>query len=180
MLLRLKALTEFHFVRMNLTRGIDVEFFKIGFGSPLFYFCILHVWGPCNTEYKVHCCSYFRTHKYACIQYRSQACLTYLLIKPQLMICLLILERERQKDRETLRLESNISQLPPAYTSTGKHTHNLGYVVWPGIEPTTCWCMGQCSNQLSHSARANFIFIDFWTLNVVTMHFFTVIFMYIT
>ena len=30
----------------------------------------------------------------------------------------------------------------------------LRYVPWPGVEPKTFWCMGQCSNQLSHPARA--------------------------
>ena len=29
----------------------------------------------------------------------------------------------------------------------------LSYALWLGIEPTTLWCMGQCSNQLSHLAK---------------------------
>ena len=29
------------------------------------------------------------------------------------------------------------------------------YVPWPGMEPATFWCLGQCSNQLSHPARAS-------------------------
>ena len=33
------------------------------------------------------------------------------------------------------------------------------HVFWPGIEPATFWCMGQCSNQPTHLARAKiFIF----------------------
>ena len=31
---------------------------------------------------------------------------------------------------------------------------NSWFVPWPEFEPTTLWCMGQCSNQLSHLARA--------------------------
>ena len=28
------------------------------------------------------------------------------------------------------------------------------YVPWPGIKPTTFWCIGRCSNQLSYQAKA--------------------------
>ena len=57
-------------------------------------------------------------------------------LNPYLRICLLILEREEGRERETL-------------------IGCLSYAPWPGIEPPTFWCMGRCSNQLSHPARAD-------------------------
>lgn len=36
--------------------------------------------------------------------------------------------------------------------------HCLPYVLWPGIEITTCWCTRQYSNQRSHLARAYYNF----------------------
>ena len=54
------------------------------------------------------------------------------------------------------------------------------YVPWPGIESATFWCMGRCSNQLSHAARVQMVsfpslWLDteihntFWFLNSVNI-----------
>ena len=58
---------------------------------------------------------------------------------PHQRICLLILERKAGGKRN--QWESNIDQLPPEPAKLG-------------IEQATFWCMGRCSSQLSHPARA--------------------------
>ena len=55
-------------------------------------------------------------------------------------MCLLILERGGGRERDKHR-------------SMASHKHPQ-----PGIECTTFWCMGWCSNQLTHPARAEHIF----------------------
>ena len=50
--------------------------------------------------------------------------------------------------------ERNIYQLPSIYTPTRESNLQPRYMLWPGIRPTTFWCMGWCSNQQSHLARA--------------------------
>ena len=49
-------------------------------------------------------------------------------------------ERGKEREKETSMWEGNIDSLPPV-------------CAWPGIEPTTSWCMGQFPNQLSHSSQ---------------------------
>ena len=74
------------------------------------------------------------------------------------MICLLILEREegeggRKGGRNIDVNEKHQLVASPMCPNQGLNLQ-LRYVPWPGIEPKTFWCMGQCSNQLSHPARA--------------------------
>ena len=45
---------------------------------------------------------------------------------PHLRICLLILEREEGRERETAMWERNINRMPPIHAPTGYWTHNLG------------------------------------------------------
>ena len=64
------------------------------------------------------------------------------------MICLLILEREEGTGGEGVRKREK--HRCERKTSTGC----LPHVPQHGIEPATFCCTGQCSNQLSHLARA--------------------------
>ena len=50
-------------------------------------------------------------------------------------------------------------QYVASWTCTGNQTHDLGWVPWLGIEPTTFWCMGWCSNQQSNTVRAGFVIL---------------------
>ena len=68
---------------------------------------------------------------------------------PQPRTCLLILEMERNiDDRETL-----IDCL--SYMPHRTRTHNLGNVLWLGIELVTFQFIGQHSKQLSHTDHGN-------------------------
>ena len=69
------------------------------------------------------------------------------LFNPQLRICLLTFEREGEREKYQCDRQISISCLP--------------YVPQLGTEPTTFWYTGQCSNQLSHLARAEIIFKDY-------------------
>ena len=57
--------------------------------------------------------------------------------------------------------ETSICGLPFApWLGIEPTTSVVRYETWPRIEPTTFWCMGQCTSQLSHSARAtSFLFM---------------------
>ena len=63
---------------------------------------------------------------------------------------LLILERQRGIGGEREKHESVASHMRPNRTSNPQPR----YVPWLGIEPAHFWCMGWCSNQPSHLARA--------------------------
>ena len=55
-------------------------------------------------------------------------------------------ERERERERERRK-----DQLVASHTHPNcRWNPQPNYVPWPGMEPTTSWCAGQCSNQLSH------------------------------
>ena len=77
-----------------------------------------------------------------CNSFKAWFFISYFL-NPHPRICLLILEREEKREREKHQCERE--------TSIGC----LSYTPRQGIEPATFWCMGWCSNQLSHPARAN-------------------------
>ena len=66
---------------------------------------------------------------------------------PDPRICLLFLDREERRERETL------ISCPCTHTNQGSNLQP-NYVLWSGIEPTIFWVMGQCSNQKNHPARA--------------------------
>ena len=71
---------------------------------------------------------------------------------PHLRICLLILQREKvEKVGDGGRGKHWFER----ETSIGC----LSYILWLGIEPAAFWCMGWCSNQLSHWAKAILIFM---------------------
>ena len=75
-------------------------------------------------------------------------------LNPHLRIYLLILEREEVRGRETLMWERNIDRLVASHACPDWGLNlQPRYVPWLGIEPATFWCMGWCSNQLSHPAR---------------------------
>ena len=57
------------------------------------------------------------------------------------------IERGREKEREKHWCERETSRLLPVHSWTG-------YVPCVGFKPTTIWCEGWCSNQLSHWSRA--------------------------
>ena len=61
-------------------------------------------------------------------------------------------EREREKDLCERETSMGCLLYAPWCTLTGDRTHSLGMCPWPGIELTAFWCMGWCSNQLSHLA----------------------------
>ena len=65
---------------------------------------------------------------------------------------LLILEREERWKREKYPLVASCTC--PDQGSNPR----LRYVPWWGINLATFWCMGWCSNQVSHSARAQLSF----------------------
>ena len=57
--------------------------------------------------------------------------------------------REREREREKHRL---VASHTPADQASNPQPR---YVPCPGMERATFWCMGQCSNQLSHPARTS-------------------------
>ena len=82
----------------------------------------------------------------------------YIFLNPYPRLCLILergREREREKERETLMWGRNIDQLPSVHILTGGSNLQPMYVPWQRIEPTAFWFMAQCSNQLSHLARAH-------------------------
>ena len=66
-------------------------------------------------------------------------------------ICLLIWEREREIEREKHQMVA--SHMHPDWGSNPQPR----YVPWPGMKPASCWCMGWCSNQLSHPASTRLV-----------------------
>ena len=69
-------------------------------------------------------------------------------------------------EREKHQCKRNVDQLLPVHTLTGDQTYNLG-VHQVGIDLTTFWCMGQCSNQLSHQAKVyDWIFFTLWKFDL--------------
>ena len=88
--------------------------------------------------------------------YSFSLCTVVLLFfNPHLRMCFIDF-RERGRERE---IHTDID-LREKDRSVSSYMHlDLGlnpqprYVPWLGIEPTTFWCMGWCSNQLSHLVR---------------------------
>ena len=74
--------------------------------------------------------------------------------------------REEERERET-----SIGCLPYA-SQLGVSNAQPKYVPWLGIEPSTFWCLGRCSNQQSHPARATtpIIFRDFDELDCINIY----------
>ena len=70
-------------------------------------------------------------------------------------------ERGRKREREERNINVREKHWPVASSTPPHRDLNLQprYVLQPGIKPTTFCCMGQCSNQLGHLARAQ---IHFW------------------
>ena len=68
--------------------------------------------------------------------------------------------RERRRDRQRQVCEKNINLLPPVCDPTRDQTHNL--VMCPDWESKLqpFWCVGQCSNQLAHPARAEHLIFN--------------------
>ena len=67
---------------------------------------------------------------------------------------LLILEREKERDRETMMWERNIHLLPPICFPTWGRTHNLGMQVpGPGIEPTAFLVYGMTLQPTEHPGQ---------------------------
>ena len=80
-------------------------------------------------------------------------------------MCLLILEREEGGERER---ERNIN-VREKHRSVASHVHpNQGstpqprFVPWLEIEPSTFWCMGKRSNQLSYTSQGLLLFFFFF------------------
>lgn len=68
--------------------------------------------------------------------------------------------------------ERKIHHLSPIGYPTGYQTCNLDMCPRPGIEPTTIWCTGGYSTQLSHLARAELSFsYSLGTLDRLTVKF---------
>ena len=76
----------------------------------------------------------------------------YYFFNPHQGICLLIWKREEEREIHWCERKTSISCLLYAPQPGVKHTTS----VWAptGIKPTTFWCTGRCSNQLSLPARA--------------------------
>ena len=64
-------------------------------------------------------------------------------------ICLLIFEREREREHRCEREKLLVSHICP---DQGLNLQ-LSQVPWLGFEPPIFWCMGWCSNQLSHTSQ---------------------------
>ena len=79
--------------------------------------------------------------------------LLFLLFLSSPDILLLILEKEEGRERNTNVPEKHPLAASCMYPDWGSYLQPR-YVPWPGIKPTTFWCTGWCSNQLSHLARA--------------------------
>ena len=62
--------------------------------------------------------------------------------------------KREEKGRGRWRGERNTYPLPPIRALTGDQTQNLSMCPDGETELATIWCTGRCSNQLSHSARA--------------------------
>ena len=78
------------------------------------------------------------------------------IFNPHLKIYLLILERGREREKDQCEKYWLVaSHTCPKWGLYLPHR----YVPWPEIEPATFWCMGWCSNQLSHQARARLTFL---------------------
>ena len=60
-------------------------------------------------------------------------------------------EREREKERDVRDKHQSVAS--PKCPDQGSNLQPR-YVLWPGIIPAIFWCTGQCSNQVSHLARA--------------------------
>ena len=69
-----------------------------------------------------------------------------------------ILVRKGERERETSMREKHQSVISRTYPNWGSNLQPK-YVPWPGIKPVTFWCMGWCSNQLGHQARAQVILL---------------------
>ena len=80
-------------------------------------------------------------------------------LNPHSRMCLLIWEREGERDRERekhwCKRETSIGDLPFwASNLQPRHVH------WPGFKPKAFWCVRQCSNQLSYLARAHWLILQ--------------------
>ena len=69
-----------------------------------------------------------------------------------LKIRLLILEREEGGDRETLMWERNWLVASHTHSDWGSNLPPR-CVPWRVFEPSTFWCVGRCSNQVSHTGQ---------------------------
>ena len=80
-------------------------------------------------------------------------------------------ERKRRRDREGERereRKRNINWLPSTFTPTRDWTCNPSTYPACKLNPQPFWCMGQCSNQLSHLSRASTLF---WKCTKGAQHF---------
>ena len=84
----------------------------------------LHITTTLNSSRREHLCLFFPVF---CLNFFLNSSLSFLVFNPHPMICLLILERKRERERGSER-ETMISCLL--------------HMPQPGIEPTTFWCMG--------------------------------------
>ena len=80
----------------------------------------------------------------------------YVLIYQNILICLLILEREEGRERKK---NSNVRE-KQWLVASDSHPYwgsNLQprYIPWLGIEPSTFWYVGQCSNKLNYTSWGN-------------------------
>ena len=66
-------------------------------------------------------------------------------------------EGEREGGREGEKHQLVASHMRPDW---GPNKQSW-YVPWPGIEPSTFWCMGQHSNQLSHTGQGSILYDSF-------------------
>ena len=90
---------------------------------------------------------------------------SFFLFNPHLRIYLLIWEREkgRKGGRERLREREQLQSVASCMCPDGWLNLQPRNMPWLGFEPTTFWCIGQHSNQLSHLARVPSTFL-MWLL----------------
>ena len=80
-------------------------------------------------------------------------------------------ERERERERywETSMWQRNMNRLPPMSTPAGDWTCNLRRCMCMTGNPSQdLWCMGWCSDQLSHTGQGKIILLQ-KTYNKVTL-----------
>ena len=80
----------------------------------------------------------------------------------KLLLGTYMIPRERKGESETLMREKYHLVASHRYSNWGWNMHPR-HLSWLGIKPVTFWCIGQCSNQPSHTNWVDWGHIHFWS-----------------